>query len=95
MRSPASICGNAAGSFRCQGLPARRLIEIEQRNQVVIDRTQPQRRVGEHRKEGNDPGASQYRQRLWEIDQQERRDGDDGRHLQNNRVRVKRVFDKA
>ena len=46
-------------SQMAQLLPARRAVELEQVEQVVVDAIQPERRVGQDREEGDDPGAEQ------------------------------------
>ena len=56
---------------------------------------QPERRVGQHRKERHDPGADQHRRRLRHIDQQQRRDRNHRRYLQDHRIGIKRIFDQA
>ena len=63
--------GSAAGSLsRRQHLQARRSVEAKQVGEVVIDRVQPERRVGEHRKERDDPGAGEHRRLLRQPHQQ-------------------------
>ena len=60
----------------------------------MVDRGEAERGVGQHREERHDPGTGQHRQGLRQIDQQQRRDGDDRCHLQDHRVRIERVFDQ-
>ena len=52
----------------------------------MIDRGEPQRRVRQDRKKRHQKGADQHGARWRKIDQQQRRDGDDGRHLKHDRV---------
>ena len=44
-----------------QHLPARGAVEPEQVGEIVVDRVEPERGVGEHREERDDPGAGQHR----------------------------------
>ena len=53
-----------------------------------------ERRVRQHRKKRHDPGAGQHGRVLRQIDQEERRDGDDRRHLEDHGVGIERVFDQ-
>ena len=59
---------------------------------VTLATRSEERRVGQHRKERHDPGADEHGGLLWQIDQKKRRDGDDRRHLQDDGVRIKRIF---
>ena len=71
-----------------------RPIEAEKIDEVVVDRIEPERGVGEHGKEGDDPGAGEHRRRLRQINEQERRDCHDRRHLQDDRIGIERIFDE-
>ena len=66
--------------------------------QLAVGRAQAQRRVGEDRKEGDDGGQDQHRALgivEADPDQDQRRDGDDGRDLKRHRVGEERAFDRA
>ncbi len=60
----------------------------------MVGRAQPLRGVRQDREEGDDPGADQQR-RLGggRIDEDQRRDGDDRRHLQDDGIGVERQLD--
>ena len=61
MRSPARNCGSAAGSAQIDQPPPRRgAIKIEQIEQRVIDRGEPERRVRQDRKKRHQKGADQH-----------------------------------
>jgi hypothetical protein len=64
-------------------------------DEVVVDRIEPERGVGENGEESDDPGASEHRRRLRQIDEQQRRDRHDRRYLQDDRVGIERIFDEA
>src|SRR5262249_26965245 len=76
-------------------LSARGAIELEQVGKVVVDRLEAEGGVCEHRKERNDPGASENRGLLWQIDQQQWRNGDDRGDLKDHRIRIQRIFEQA
>ena len=78
-----------------QHLPARGAVEPEQVGEIVIDRVEAERGVGEHGKEGDDPGAGEHRRLLRQIDEQQRRDRHDRRHLQDHRIGIERILDQA
>ena len=76
-----------------QRLPAAGAVELEQRQQVAVDRAQAEHGVGQDREERHQPGADQQR----EIDvvgpgNDQRRDGHDRRHLQDDGVGKEREF---
>ena len=77
-----------------EGLPAAGAVELEQVEQVVIGRAQALRGVGEDREEGDEPGADQERRLgVGRVDEDQRRDGDDRRHLQDDGVGIERQLD--
>jgi hypothetical protein len=51
-------------------------------------------RVRQYREECDNPGAGQHGERLRQIDQQQRGDGDDRGHLQDDGVGIKRILKK-
>ena len=61
----------------------------------MINRIQPERCIGQNRKEGDDPGADEDRKRLRQIDQQKRRDGDDRGDLKNDGIWIERIIDQS
>ena len=73
----------------------RGAVKGEQIGEIAIDRIEPQRGIGEHRKERHDPGAGQHRRRLRQIDEQQRRDRHHRRDLEDDGVRVERLLDQA
>ena len=76
--------------------PAAGAVELEQVEEVVVGAAQALRRVGQDREEGDDPGADQDRAlRGRRIDQDQRRDRDDRRHLQDDGVGVEGELDPA
>ena len=58
----------------------------------MIDGGETERRVRENRKEGDEKGADQHGVIGLEIDEQQRRDGDDRRHLQHDGERQQRAL---
>ena len=95
MRRPPRMCGSADGSLSCHSVcSARRAVEREQLLQIAVDGIQPERRVRQHRKERDDPGAGDHRHLLRQVDQQQRRDRHHRRHLQDDGVGIERVFDQ-
>ena len=61
-----------------QGLQPRGAIELKQPGEIAVDGFQPERGVGEHREEADNPGAHHDRGLLRQVDQQQRRDRDHG-----------------
>ena len=77
-------------------LPAAGAVELEQVEEVVVGGAQALRGVGQHREEGDDPGADEDRAlRGRRIDDDERRNGDDGRHLQDHGIGIERQLDPS
>jgi len=75
-------------------LPAAGAVEPVEIGQIVIRTLQAERGIGEDRKEGDDPGADQLgRMGVVDIDQDQRRDGDDRRDLQDHREGIKTALD--
>jgi hypothetical protein len=70
-------------------------VQAEKIGEIAIDRVEPERRIGEHGEEGDDPRAGKDRRLLRQIDQQERRNRHDRRHLQDHGIGIKRIFDQA
>ena len=95
MRSPPKKYGSAVGHAQVpQRLPARRAMQPEQVDEVVVGTVEAQRGVGEDRKERDDPCAEHERHvRVVDVDQDERRDRDDRRHLQHDRIREEAKLD--
>ena len=77
-----------------QHLAARGAVEPIQIGEVVVDRVEAERGVGEHREEGDDPRAGEHRGLLRQPDEQQRRDRDHRRHLQDHRIGIERIFDQ-
>ena len=76
-----------------QGLPAARAVELEQVDQIMVGRVEPEDRVRQDREERHDPGADQQRQvDVADPDDDQRRDRDDRRHLQDHRIGEQRFL---
>ena len=79
-----------------QRLPAVRAVKLEEIEEVVVGRVEALRGVGEDGEEGDDPGADQERLAgRRRVDQDQRRDGDDRRHLQDHGIGEERELDPA
>ena len=79
-----------------QDLPAGRPAHPEQVEEPMVDAAQAERRVGDDREEGDDDRAQDERDaRVVHPDDDERRDGDDRRHLQQHGVGEKAHFDPS
>ncbi len=76
-------------------LHARGAIHLEQVNQIVVRRREPERGVGQQRKERHQKCAHQDRYARSEVDQQQWRDGDDRRHLHGDGERIERPLDQS
>ena len=79
-----------------EALPGAGFVEREEVAQVVIGAAQTDDGAGENGKEGNDPGANQQRRhRAIDIDQDQRRNCDDGCDLKHHRIREQADFHDA
>ena len=79
-----------------QRLPRRRAVQPEQRQEVPVGAVQSDRGVRHDRKERDDPGADQERQkRLAHPDDDQGRDRHDRRHLQDHRIGEEAQLEKA
>ncbi len=79
-----------------QRLQSAGLVHAEQAHQPRVDAAQPQCGVGNHRKEGDDGGADRERHLgVFHQDDDQRRDRDNGSHLQQHRIGEKAHLDGA
>ena len=72
-----------------------RAVEAKEVDEVVINRVEAERGVGEDREERDDPGAGEHGRLLGKVDQQKRRDRHDRRDLQDHRIGIERIFDET
>ena len=78
-----------------QQLPsARGAIKLEEIDEVMIDGGEAERGVGEDREESDQERDDENRAAGGQIDEQQRRNRDDGRHLHDHREREERAFER-
>ena len=75
-------------------LETARPVHVEQIDEIVVGGRKAERGVGEKRKERDQEGAHQHRDGGRQIDQEQRRDGDDRRHLHRHGEGVERPLDE-
>src|SRR5271170_6429293 len=86
--------GQRRGNAQPQQLPpARGPVELKEIDEVMVHRGQAERGIGEYREESDQKRTDQHRLARTQIDQQQRRDGDDRGHLHDDGERKKRAFD--